>query len=135
MPQLRWFYELYYRDRVGCVDAFNMIQQAYLHRQCDPKTIVLYFDYWIDLLAWGCHHVPDCCIINTDTYQNAIQQCERIIDEREVETKQQKEFMYFRKLYSAWETFLAEERSRNFSEYCQEVGLSYKAGKSYYYHQ
>lgn len=125
MPHLRWYYELYRKDRIGVEYAFDMLKKAYQSKECDEKTVVLMFEYWLELLAWGSHHFPDGCIIKKETAENAIKECEKIISEKEIDDKLRTELVYFKKLYLCYYKFEAEGRIKEFNEYCIEENIEY----------
>lgn len=135
MPHLRWFYQLYHNDRIGCIDAEKMIRRAYQHKECDTNTVELFMDFWLDILAWGAHHFPDGCIIEKETYQSAIKECEKIIDEKEVNKAQCTKLKYYKRLYCCWEKFIEEKRTRDFEDYCKDANIYFEGIKAYYYNR
>lgn len=133
MPHLRWFYQLYHNDIIGGADAREIIRRAYEHDKCDKNTVELFFDFWIDILAWGSHHFPEGCIIEKETYRNAIMECEKIIQEKEVSKIQCREIEYYKRLYGCWEKFVEEKRTRDFEDYCKDANIYFKESRAYYY--
>ncbi len=129
MPHLRWFYELFKNSREtyenGALDIYDILLRAYKHRDCDEKTVEFYFNYYLDILSWGAHHFPDCCIIDKREYELALENCKKFSNERTVPEKLLSDAVYFQKLYNAWERYLSEDRKRPFDEICAEVGISF----------
>lgn len=123
MPQLRWYYELYWNDSIGAMYAAEMLEKAYLSDERDKKTVELLFDLWIDLLGWGAHHFPDGCIITKEAVSNAVSQCKKIISENKVEEKFIEKLRYYEALYQCFYKYEAEGRSKSFQEYCKEAQI------------
>lgn len=130
MPQLRWFYELYRNDRFGVQYAKAMLEKAYLSEHCDTMTIELLFNSWIEILAWGAHHFPDGCIITKKAMENAVTQCKRIISEKGVSGKLTSALQYYETLYSCYYKFEAEDRKKDFREYCDEANIEFMYSKN-----
>ena len=133
MPQLRWFYELYQNDKVGVIYAKEMLQRAYLSEDCDQKTVDLLFDFWLGVLAWGAHHFPEGCIITKEEMGNAVEQCKKIISEKEVDEKWKAELHYFEILYQCYYKYKNDGRSKSFEEYCNEANIDFQPVKAFYY--
>lgn len=133
MPQLRWFYQLFRNDRKYCQKAFDILDRAYNHALCDDKTVLLYFNSWIDILDYGAHHFPDGCCVTKEGYQEAIAKCEQIIAEKTVSERQLEDLEFFKRLYTSWENYLADDRAKDFEDYCKEQQISYVTGNVYYY--
>lgn len=133
MPQLRWFYELYQNDRFGVIYAKEMLHRAYLSEDCDQKTVDLLFDYWLGVLAWGAHHFPEGCIITKEAMCNAVEQCKKIISEKEVDEKWKAELHYFEILYQCYYKYENDGRSKSFDEYCNEANIDFQPVKAFYY--
>ncbi len=133
MPELRWFYELYYNDAFGVECAGEFLEKAYAGRECDAKTVNLLFASWIDILGWGAHHFPDCCIISDEARDNAFTQCRKIMGEKTVDEKLQAELKYYETLYSCYNNYCAGGRKKNFQQYCDEANLKFYECEAYYY--
>lgn len=127
MPHLRWYYELFKNSpevyENGAPDIVDILKRAYVHNECDEKTIKFYYIYWLNLLSWGAHHFPEGCIIDKQDYDLAFDNCNKIASEHTVPENLLAEAVYFRKLYNAWECYLSEGKKRSFEYYCAQAGI------------
>ncbi|MDE7242802.1 MAG: hypothetical protein K2O18_02330 [Oscillospiraceae bacterium] len=107
MPQLRWTYQVYgYAfnpfDPKCEVNPYQLLERAYQHRDCDAKTVELFFRAQIDWLDWGSHHFPDACIITRSAYEETVRTAESILLEKSVDEKLIKIFRYYCMLYQGY---------------------------------
>lgn len=133
MPELRWFYELYYQDKIGHKYAFEFLKKAYDSKECDSKTVNLLFAAYIDTLGWGAHHFPDGCIIALEARDYAINQCKKILFERTVDNNLQAQLKYFEILYSCYDKYVNAGKVKDFKQYCDEVNLEFYERKAYFF--
>ena len=133
MPQLRWFYELYKNDKFGVMYAKDMLERAYLSADCDQKTVTLLFASWLGVLGWGAHHFPEGCIITREEMHNAVEQCKKIMSEKEVDEELIAELHYWELLYQCYYKYVDEGRSKSFQEYCDEAEIEFHGLITVYY--
>ncbi len=137
MPHMRWYYALFNSSRTayedGVPDPADILKRAYAHKDCDEKTVEFYFCYWLNILDWGAHHFPEACIIDEEEYEFAFEKCKEISNKHAVSEKLLSEADYFKKLYEAWERYLAEDKKRPFDEYCAENGINFTETTTIYY--
>jgi len=137
MPHMRWYYELFNSSRLafedGALDPADILKRAYAHRGCDGKTVEFYFRYWLNILDWGAHHFPEACIIDKEEYEFAFENIEKISNAHAVPEELSLEAEYFKKLYKAWERYLAEDKKRPFCDYCAENGVTFTETATIYY--
>ncbi len=133
MPHLRWYYQLYKNDKVGFEYAFDFLEKAYQHNDCDDKTVTLLFDSLLDHLWWGSHHFPDGCLLEKEIVETTINQCEKIIAEKTVAKELVDALEYYKKLYICYYKFAEEGRTKSFEHYCKQENLSWQEVKAYYY--
>lgn len=133
MPELRWFYELYYQDKIGYKFAFQFLQNAYKSKECDSKTVNLLFAANIDTLGWGAHHFPEGCIITVATRNMAFSKCKEISSERTVDSMLLAQLKYYEVLYSCYDKYVDDGKVKDFSQYCDDANLEFYEAKTYYY--
>ena len=132
MPHLCWYYQLFRHDKMGSQHAFAMLQKAYEHKDCDPKTIVLLLENYIDYLAWGCHHFPDGCIIERSGAEETIRLGKELLSQHPFALELQQEFLYYEQLYRLYWQY-QEEEGQNFGALCHANGIPFAPVKAYYY--
>ncbi len=136
MPHLRWFYELFngryaaYKDDADTVD---FLKRAYAHKDCDEKTVEFYYRHFLDVLSYGAHHFPECCLIDKEEYEFVFEKLKQISSEHAVPENLLQDADYFRKLYNAWESYLSENKKRPFEEYCADAGITFNEIITIYY--
>lgn len=133
MPELRWFYQLYSQDKTGYQYAFEFLETAYEHQECDPKTVNLLFAAYIETLAWGAHHFPKGCIITSETREDAFRNCKKILTEKHVDNRLQAQLDYYTTLYSCYDNYVNDSKTKDFTRYCDEANLKFYESKAYYY--
>ena len=133
MPELRWFYQLYSQDKTGYQYAFEFLETAYEHQECDPKTVNLLFAAYIETLAWGAHHFPEGCIITSETREDAFRNCKKILTEKHVDNRLQAQLDYYTTLYSCYDNYVNDSKTKDFTRYCDEANLKFYESKAYYY--
>ena len=96
---MRWAFQLfgkYYNpfDPQLELDMFKVLKKAYEHKDCDQKTVDLYFNEILERLYWGAHHFPDGCIITREAYEKTIKTAEMILAEKQVPQKSMEIYIY-----------------------------------------
>ena len=141
MPQMRWAYQLfgkYYNphDPQNKCDTYSILERAYIHPDCDQKTVDLYFNAQLNELGFGAHHFPDGCCIEREMYEDCISVCERIIaekSEKQIHEGLVEEYRYYKALYELWYNWNDNGRNGDFTGLCKEAGLEFAPVKAYYY--
>ena len=134
IPQLRWTYELYsYNPFDRKFNSFEMLKKAFCHKDCDQKTIDLYFEHLISRLDWGAHHFPQGCIIKRSTYEKTLRECHEILAHRSISSHQISELMYFEKLYKCFYEYEESGDTKDFYKLCQDNGIDFESVSTFYY--
>ncbi len=138
MPHMRWTFQLYGKcynpfDPQLELNMFKILQKAYEHRDCDQKTVDLYFNEILEQLYWGAHHFPDECIITKEAYEKAVETAEMILAEKQVPQKLLEIYIYYCKLYQCFYEYEESGCEKNFYELCERVGIKYKSMPTYYF--
>lgn len=133
MPQLRWYYELYRTDRIGHKYAFDMLEKAYEHEECDQETVNLLFEAHIGILAWGSHHFPEGCILERDKASFEIDTCKSILQNHAVEDSLLDALDYFERLYSCYFKYVDDGRVKDFDLYCIEEQIEFEPINAFFY--
>lgn len=133
MPELRWYYEMFYNDRIGYKYATRYLEEAYHSEKCDQKTVDMLFYSYVDILAWGAHHFPDECIIEQSVQDNAVENCESIMKEKSVSEYLVQQFYYYKALYICYAKYEEGGKVGDFEEYCKDNELVFHYNKAYYY--
>lgn len=133
MPELRWYYELYWSDRIGNQFAVKYLEYAYLSNECDQKTVDMLFNSYLDILGWGAHHFPDGCIIEKTTKEESVQNCEKILKEKSVSEYLQQQFQYYKILYSCYDKCLENGKIKDFDTYLKASNIDFHYCKAFYY--
>lgn len=138
MPHMRWAFQLFGKNYNPFnpqleLDMFQILKKAYEHKECDQKTVDLYFSEILEQLYWGSHHFPEGCIITRDTYEKTIKTAESVLAEKSVPKKLQKIYIYYCKLYKCFYEYKESGGEKNFFELCEKAGITYKSIPTYYY--
>ncbi|MCI9079731.1 MAG: hypothetical protein HFH68_12570 [Lachnospiraceae bacterium] len=139
MPQLRWAYQIYGTgfnpDASKYNDAsYNVLEQAYMHEQCDQQTVDFYFDEQINNFLWfGQHHFPEDCLITYEDFVNKIKMADKILKEKPVKPSLVEEFEYYVKLYGIYFNWHNNGRQDSFYEVCEMEGLEFNGLPAIYY--
>ncbi len=136
MPHMRWFYELfngYYAAYQEDADPVDFLKRAYEHKDCDEKTVEFYYLHFLDVLSYGAHHFPECCLIDKAEYEFVIEKCKQISSVHTVPENLLEDTEYFRKLYGAWESYLSENKKLPFETYCTKAGITFNEILTIYY--
>lgn len=133
MPELRWFYELFFNDAFGMKYACDFLDKAYKSSACDGKTVNLLFASYIDILGWGAHHFPEVCIIDCAARDRALEQCRKIMEEKSVDEKLQAQLKYYEILYSCYNDYCRDGKKKEFEQYCNEADIEFYKCKAFYY--
>lgn len=138
MPQLRWAFQLFGRyynphDPKNERDPAAILKRAYLHPDCDQKTVDLYFNEQVEWLYWGAHHFPDGCIIARGSYRETVAAAERILSEKTVDPALVGEFRYYVRLYELFYEWSDGGRKGDFAALCESAGLEFHEVKAFYY--
>lgn len=128
MPHMRWIYQLYGRyynpfDPQYENNLYLILQQAYAHPACDQQTVDLYFHAQLDILDWGAHHFPDCCLITEQTYAEVVQQANQIMQDHCVSQRLLEEFDLYLKEYDCYRKFLRMGKQGDFMQMCRQAGI------------
>ena len=137
MPQLRWMFEIFGycynpHNTEGSEGPYQILERAYVHPQCDPKTVELYFKEQLHFLWWGQHHFSEYCLITRTQFEHIVQTANKILLEKPVKDSLVEEFHYYVKLYQLyfeWE----REKEKTFSEVCRINGLNFREAVAFYY--
>lgn len=138
MPHMRWAFQLFgkhynpFNPQLE-LDMFKILKRAYEHRDCDSKTVDLYFNEILEQLYWGAHHFPDACIITREAYEKTVETAEMILAEKQVPQKLVETYMYYCKLYQCFYEYEESGHEKNFYELCERVGIKYKSMPTYYF--
>lgn len=135
---MRWAFQLfgkYYNpfDPQLELDMFKVLKKAYEHKDCDQKTVDLYFNEILERLYWGAHHFPDGCIITREAYEKTIKTAEMILAEKQVPQKSMEIYIYYRKLYQCFYEYEESGREKNFYQLCEEAGIKCNNMPAYYF--
>ena len=138
MPHMRWAFQLFGKsynpfDPQLELDMFNVLKKAYEHKDCDQKTVDLYFNEILEQLYWGAHHFPDECIIAKEAYEKTIKTAEMILAEKQVPQKLAETYLYYCKLYQCFYEYEESGREKNFYQLCEKAGIKYKSMPAYYF--
>lgn len=138
MPQMRWAFQIfgkYYNphDPKCENNTYNILEHAYMHEQCDQKTVELYFNEQVEFLWFGQHHFPERCIITHEAYENTVQTAKKILSEKSVKPSLVEEFEYYVKLYQIYFDWQNNGRNGDFYELCKIEGLEYEPISTFYY--
>lgn len=140
MPQMRWAFELYGKyynpfDRKCELNMYQVLQKAYEHRDCDQKTVNIYFyEMVVDRMDWGAHHFPEGCIISEEQYREAIETAEKVMTEKNVAPELIEDFRYYVKLYQCFHEYEDSGREEDyFYEICEKAGVNYNKWAAYYF--
>ncbi len=138
MPQLRWAYQLFGRyfnphDPNLENDPYDVLERAYSHPDCDPKTVELYFNCQIYNLEFGAHHFPEGCCIAREAYEENVKTAERILSEHELPLEFAEELEYYKTLYRIYFECHDGGRNGDFDELCEAAGISFTAPRAFYY--
>ena len=128
MPQMRWIFELYNThynpfDPKGEYNTYKILEKAYIHSECDQKTVDLYFREQLKWLEWGAHHFPEGCIITKDSYEKTVKTAEKIISENYVCSYLKQAFEYFLKLYDCFYKY--EDSGEDFYKLCENEKIKF----------
>lgn len=131
MPQMRWAYELfgecYNPHDPKCEhDTYHILECAYVHEQCDQKTVELYFNQQVNFLWLGQHHFPEGCCITQEAFENTVQTARKILSEKTVPPSLVEELEYYVKLYRIYFDWEKNDRNGDFYKLCKSEGLEYK---------
>lgn len=124
MPHMRWIFQLFgkrynpFNPQLE-LDMFQILKKAYGHKDCDSKTVALYFNEILEQLYWGAHHFPDGCIITRETYEKTVKTAEMVLAEKQVPQKLVETYRYYRKLYQCFYEYEESGRKKNFYELCE----------------
>lgn len=138
MPQMRWAFQIfgkYYNphDPKRENNPYHILECAYMHEQCDQKTVDLYFNEQVDFLWFGQHHFPEGCIITHEAFENTVQTAKKILSEKSVNPSLVEEFEYYVKLYQIYFDWQNNGRNGDFYELCKSEGLEYEPVSTFYY--
>ena len=138
MPHMRWAFQLfgkYYNpfDPQLELDMFKVLKKAYEHKDCDQKTVDLYFNEILEQLYWGAHHFPNGCIITREAYEKAIKTAEMILAEKQVPQKLVETYLYYCKLYQCFYEYEESRCEKDFYQLCEKAGIKYESKPAYYF--
>ncbi|MCM1128092.1 MAG: hypothetical protein NC429_16685 [Lachnospiraceae bacterium] len=138
MPHMRWAFQLFEKcynpfDSKLELDMVEVLEKAYNHKDCDQKTVDLYFNEILEQLYYGSHHFPDGCIITREAYEKAIKTAEMILADKQVPQKLVETYLYYHKLYQCFYEYEESGREKDFYELCENAGIKYKSIPVYYY--
>lgn len=132
MPHMRWTFQLFGKSYNPFnpqleLDMFQILKKAYEHKDCDSKTVALYFNEILEQLYRGAHHFPDGCIITRETYEKTVETAEMVLAEKQVPQKLVETYLYYHKLYQCFYEYEESGREKNFYKLCEKVGIKYKS--------
>lgn len=140
MPQMRWTFELYGRyynpfDRKCEFGMYEILQKAYDHRDCDQKTVNIYFYEWVvERLDWGAHHFPEYCILSEEEYKQALETAKKVMAEKNVAQELIEDFQYYTKLYQCFHEYKNSGKEESyFYQICKREGIKYSQWPAYYF--
>lgn len=138
MPQMRWAFQIfgeYYNtyDTNYENNTYNILEQAYKHKQCDPKTVELYFNEQLKYLWWGQHHFPEYCTISNSDFEHTIYIANKILSEKSVAPSLIAELEYYIKLYNIYFMWEANGKTDDFYKLCNTKGIEYQKTIVFYY--
>ena len=140
MPQMRWTFELYGKyynpfDRKCELNIYQVLQKAYEHKNCDQKTVDIYFYEWvISQLDWGAHHFPEGCLISEEEYETAVETAEKVMAEKNVAPELIDSLRYYIKLYQCFREYESSGKEENyFYKICEKEGVNYTKWPVYYF--
>lgn len=135
MPQMRWMFQIFrrYHTNQTELDPYNMLEKAYVHPDCDQKTVNLYLEEQVACLEFGAHHFPEGCCIAREEYEDTIKTAEKIIAEKEVPAHLAEETRYYKALYELYYKWSDGGRIGNFEELCVSERLGFRAVKAFFY--
>lgn len=138
MPQMRWAYQLfgkYYNphDPKSEQDPYDILERAYFHPECDPKTVELYFESQIDELDFGAHHFPEGCCIKREVYEEDVKIAEKILAEHILPSEFAEKLEYYKTLYRVYFEWSDGGRKGDFDELCETAGIGFSAPGAFYY--
>ena len=125
MPHLRWYYQM---TRNG-----DALERAYKHELCDEKTAGLLVGEYLGVLWHGCHHFPDYCLISREYCDYLLDKISEIIQKHGLGDVVEKEYLYYKELFSEWWTWEAEDAEEGFGEWCVSKGKRYKWVQAFYF--
>lgn len=138
MPHLRWTFQLYGRyhnpfNQKWEINMYDILLKAYRHKDCDQKTVDLYFGEQLDFLAYGAHHFPEACIITKKAYEKAVENSESVVKEKFVRPELAEKLEYFKKLYQCFFAFEESNREKDFYKLCGDCGIDSDEAWTYFY--
>lgn len=138
MPHMRYIYQIYGRyhnpfNRYLEFDICSTLKKAYEHKQCDDKTVCLYFNEQLNYLSWGMHHFPDSCIITKQTYIELVNEAEKIISEHTVPQNLIDDLNYFKNIYEIYFNFEKNGKTDDFYKLCSDAGIEFEQIPTFYY--
>ncbi len=138
MPHMRWAFQLYgkyynpFNPQLE-LNMFKILKKAYHHKDCDSKTVELYFNELLEHLYWGAHHFPNGCIITKESYEKTVETAEMILAEKQVAQKLVETYRYYRKLYQCFDEYEKSKHEKDFYDLCERAGIPYKNMSAYYF--
>lgn len=128
MPQMRWTFQLFenYNPQhfKNGRTPHAMLEKAYLHEQCDQRTIDLYLNEQMMQLWWGQHHFPKGALITKDEFEAIVRTIHKILSEKSAAHSLEVDFNEYVKLYRIY--FAWEEAGKNSDFYalCADEGIA-----------
>ena len=128
MPQMRWIFQIYNThhnpfDTKAEYNTYKILQKAYKHKECDQKTVDLYFYEQIQWLEWGAHHFPEGCIITKESYEATVKTAKKIIAEKYVCSYLKEALDYFIKLYDCFYKYT--DSGEDVYKLCDKANISF----------
>lgn len=127
MPQMRWTFQLFGKY------PHDILERAYAHKECDQKTVELYFNEQIDCLWLGQHHFPEGCLITHKEFEDTVNIANKILTENAVNPSLIAEFQYYVKLYHIYFKWEKNGKIDDFYELCRKENLKYEKIAAFYY--
>ena len=124
---------LLYMPKLSNKYAFDMLEKAYEHEECDQETVNLLFEAHIGILAWGSHHFPEGCILERDKASFEIDTCKSILQNHAVEDSLLDALDYFERLYSCYFKYVDDGRVKDFDLYCIEEQIEFEPINAFFY--
>lgn len=130
MPHMRWIWEIFgvYMnpfDKEEKLDREQLLKKAYEHKDCDEKTVNLYFKLKLHYLGYGAHHFPDRCLFDRKAYMKLLSQAQEIADKHTLSPCLMEEFQYIKRIYNCYIQFDDAGRKGDFRKICLREGFTF----------
>lgn len=138
MPQMRWAFQIFgaYYNPNGSFEEQNpyyILEKAYAHKQCDQRTVDIYFREQLNNLWMGQHHFPEYSCITKEEFDNTVQTAQKILSEKTIDQPLVEEFSYYVKLYRIYFEWQENGRIGSFYELCESAGIQFESIPAFYY--